>query len=109
MCASDSERARDCVTEGGWGQTRHDTQQQHTKHTSSHAATTQPNTKPDAADNGALSDKILELVYGGRPAMRPHAELFARHLLRQRACMAATPAEALFKGHVRFDVDVVKR
>lgn len=62
----------------------------------------------NTGDKGQLVDALIKNVYGGDATMRPSAILLSRYLLQQGACLGATPAEAVYKGHMKFAADVVK-
>lgn len=61
-----------------------------------------------AAARSALADALLRNVYAGDPANAGAAGAAADYVLRELACLAATPSEAILTGALRFTAPVAK-
>ncbi|KAI8470015.1 MAG: ubiquinol-cytochrome C chaperone-domain-containing protein [Monoraphidium minutum] len=60
----------------------------------------------EGGERSALVDALVKNVYRGDGTMRPYAELAAKYLNRERECLQLTPVDAIYKGHVKFSLDI---
>lgn len=60
------------------------------------------------AQQAALVGALVKNMYNADASNQPWAELTARYLFRELACLDKTDAAAIYKGHVRFSDDIVK-
>lgn len=61
-----------------------------------------------AAARYALTDALLRNLYAGDPANQGKAGAAADYVLRELACLAATPSDAVLSGALRFTAPVAK-
>jgi hypothetical protein len=54
---------------------------------------------------GDLADALLRNVYGADPAMRRQAELLARYVQRELACLSMTDSDSVMSGKLKFSTD----
>jgi len=75
------------------------------------SSTPQPPTSHDparmhAGERSQLVEALIKNVYGGDATMRPFAQLMAKYLNQEAACLELTPADAIYRGHVKFTSDI---
>ena len=52
-----------------------------------------------------MADALLRNVYGDDPAKRKQAEILARYVQRELACLALTESESVMSGKLKFSTD----
>ena len=52
-----------------------------------------------------MVDALLRNVYGDDPAQRKQAEILARYVQRELACLALTGTESVMSGKLKFSTD----
>ena len=54
---------------------------------------------------GDLADALLRNIYGADPGMRKQAEILARYVQRELACLAMTDSTSVMSGKVKFSTE----
>lgn len=52
-----------------------------------------------------MADALLRNVYGDDPAKRKQAEILARYVQRELACLALTDSTSVMSGKLKFSTD----
>jgi hypothetical protein len=64
--------------------------------------------KQAIAGDGDLAEALLRNVYGIDSGKRRQAEVLARYVQRELACLSMTDSEAVMAGKVKFSIDFLQ-